>query len=114
MLGFGISDRFAGPVFPGAAGELFDIVQDYAGTLVFLCVTIAAIRRLVFRPARYRQPAGSGKYRAADAIFLLALIGLLMAADGLFKATEPDSRRRSRALPYMDVPERFGLRVALP
>jgi Fe-S oxidoreductase len=89
VLGFGISDRFAGPVFPGAAGELFDIVQDYAGTLVFVCVTIAAIRRLVFRPVRYRQPAGSSKYRAADAIFLLALIGLLMAADGLFKATDP-------------------------
>ena len=54
----GISDRFAGPVFPGAAGVAYDIVKDYAGTMVFLCVAIAAIRRLVFRPARYRRPGG--------------------------------------------------------
>ena len=47
----------------------------------------AAIRRLLFRPARYEAPPGSGKWRARDAIFLLALIGVLMAADGLLEAT---------------------------
>ena len=31
VLGMGISDRFAGPVFPGPAGVAYDIVKDYAG-----------------------------------------------------------------------------------
>ncbi len=81
LLGFGISDRFAGP-----GGFGYDIVKDYAATVVFLCVSIAAIRRLVFQPERYRLPASYGKRRAADPIFLLALIGTIMAADGLFDA----------------------------
>ena len=50
VLGMGVSDRFAGPAFPGPFGVAYDVVKDYAGTIVFLCCTIAAIRRLVFRP----------------------------------------------------------------
>jgi Fe-S oxidoreductase len=88
ILAAGISDRFLGPVFPGAGGHAFAIVQAYAATVVFACVAIAGIRRLVFQPARYRQPVGYGTGRAADAIFLLALIGIIMAADAALDATE--------------------------
>jgi Fe-S oxidoreductase len=87
LLGLGISDRFAGPAFGGTAGWVYGLVAAYASTVVFLCVTIAAIRRVVFKPIRYQAAPGQGKGRAADAIFLLALIGVLMAADGLFEAT---------------------------
>ena len=50
-------------------------------------MVIAAVRRLVFRPARYAVPPKYGKAHTADAIFLLGLIALLMVADSLFSAT---------------------------
>jgi len=72
----------------GRAGHLYDVLTDYAATVVFIAVTIAAIRRLVFKPARYAVPARYGKGHPADAIFLLALIAILMLADSLFEASE--------------------------
>jgi Fe-S oxidoreductase len=84
-LVLGFSDSL---VLPGAIGYLYDIVKDYAATIVFLCMVIAAVRRLVFKPARYAVPARYGKAHTADAIFLLALIALLMAADSLFAASK--------------------------
>jgi Fe-S oxidoreductase len=87
LLSFRISGNFASPSFPGEAGRVYDIVTDYAATVVFLCMWVAAIRRLVFKPARYAVPAKHGKGHTADAIFLLALIALLMAADSLFAAS---------------------------
>ena len=75
LLGLGISDRFA-----GASAGWYEIPRVYAATAVFGCMAAAAARRLVLRPARYR--------RSADAIFLLALIALLMAADGVFEGSE--------------------------
>jgi len=75
LLGLGISDRFR----PAESGGLYDAVREYAATVVFLCMIAAAGRRLILRPARYP--------RSADAIFLLALIAVLMAADGLFEGS---------------------------
>ena len=77
LLALGISDRFAA----AESGGLYDTVRDYASTVVFLCMGIAIVRRLVFPPARYG-------HRSADAIFLLALIGILMAADGVFEGSQ--------------------------
>ncbi|SPE27327.1 membrane-bound electron transfer flavoprotein:quinone oxidoreductase [Candidatus Sulfopaludibacter sp. SbA6] len=77
LLILAVSDHF---VMPG--GHLYDILKDYAATIVFFAVGIAAIRRLVFKPARY------AKGNTADAIFLLALIGVLMAADSVFEASK--------------------------
>ena len=84
-LVLGFSDSL---VMPGTIGYLYDIVKDYAATIVFLCMVIAAVRRLVFKPARYAVPARYGKAHTADAIFLLALIALLMVADSLFAASK--------------------------
>ncbi|HTX35768.1 MAG TPA: (Fe-S)-binding protein [Bryobacteraceae bacterium] len=77
VLAMGVSDRFAAA---GPAG-LCGTVRDYASTLVLLCMGVMIVRRLVFRPARYGRPS-------ADPIFLLALIGLLMAADGVFEGSQ--------------------------
>src|SRR5438067_6137209 len=44
-------------LLPGAAGHVYDIVRDYATTMVFLCMMVAVVRRLAFRPARYAVPA---------------------------------------------------------
>ena len=76
----------------GSVGHLYDLVTDYAATIVFLCMIIAVVRRLVFRPARYAVPAKYGKAHTADAIFLLGLIAILMVADSLFAASTAATR----------------------
>lgn len=69
--------------FSGQAGRVYGIITDYAATIVFLCMAIAIVRRMVFKPARYQVPSRHGKGHPADAIFLLALIAILMLADSL-------------------------------
>lgn len=76
LLASGISERFSA----SETGGFYDTVRDYASTVVFLCMAVAAARRLFRRPARYP--------RSADAIFLLALIAALMAADAVFAASQ--------------------------
>ena len=76
------------PGLSGSAGHVYDVVRDYATTVVFLCMVVLIIRRAVFQPARYAVPAKYGKGHAADAIFLLALIATLMLADSLFDASK--------------------------
>jgi Fe-S oxidoreductase len=87
LLILGMSRNFAIPGLSGRAGHAYDFITDYAATVVFLCMVIAATRRIVFRPARYAVPPKYGKGHPVDAIFLLALIAILMAADSLFTAT---------------------------
>ena len=86
VLIVGVSQNFVMPGLSGAAGHLYDLLTDYAATVVFLCMVVAIIRRLVFKPARYVVPARYGKNHTADAVFLLALIAILMLADSLFAA----------------------------
>jgi Fe-S oxidoreductase len=78
MLILGISTSFVPP-----GGPVYDLVRSYAATVVFGAMIFAIIRRTVGKPARYQVPARFGRARSADAIFLLALIGLLMLADGI-------------------------------
>ncbi len=82
----GVSENFVMPGLGGRAGPIYDAATDYAATIVLLCMAIAVTRRLVFKPARYAVPARFGKAHAADAIFLLGLIAILMVADSLFAA----------------------------
>ena len=85
LLIFGLADDFgaAGPI-----GRVYDIVADYAATIVLLAVTLAAARRIFYKPARYAVPAKSGvKGHPVDAIFLLGLIALLMTSESLFEAS---------------------------
>ena len=83
LIALGVSDRL--PLgFPGTFDNVVGRIQEYAATIVFLCMIVAAVRRIVFKPARYAVPERFGKAHAADAIFLLALIALLMAAESMF------------------------------
>lgn len=82
----------------GAQGGAYNTIRDYATTIVFLCMIVAAARRLIFKPARYRVPAKYGKGRPGDAIFLLGLIALLMAADSLFEGSQA-AARAARGIP---------------
>jgi Fe-S oxidoreductase len=88
VLIVGVSENFVMPGLSGRAGPVYDMITDYAATIVFLCMVIAIIRRLVFKPARYAVPARFGKSHTADAIFLLSLIAILMVADSLFAAAK--------------------------
>ena len=88
VLALGVSENFVMPGLSGKAGHIYSVVAEYASTVVFLCMVVAAIRRLLFKPARYAVPASYGKGHPADAIFLLALIAILMAADSLFEASK--------------------------
>ena len=88
LLILGVAGNFVLPGSSGEIGHIYDIVKDYAATVVFLCMIVAAVRRVVFKPARYAVPARYGKGHPVDAIFLLALIALLMASESLFEASK--------------------------
>jgi Fe-S oxidoreductase len=88
VLIIGVSRNFVMPGLSGRLGYIYAIITDYAATIVFLCMVIAIIRRLVFKPARYAVPAKFGKSHTPDAIFLLSLIALLMLADSFFAAAQ--------------------------
>jgi Fe-S oxidoreductase len=76
---------------PSMPGGLYGAVADYAATIVFACMIVAIVRRIL-KPARYVVPPKYGKAHTADAIFLLALIAILMAADGVFEGSQAASR----------------------
>jgi Fe-S oxidoreductase len=95
VLIVGVDAGFVMPGFSGRAGPFYDIITDYAATIVLLCMVIAIIRRLAFKPARYEVPAKFGTGHKADAIFLLSLIALLMFADSLFSAAKAAAQLQS-------------------
>jgi Fe-S oxidoreductase len=86
LVMMGISERFAMPG-SGGVGHLYNIVKDYAATLVFVAAIFAAIRRGVFKPARYAVPEKYGKDHTAEAIFVLGLIALLLISESVFEAS---------------------------
>ena len=91
---FGVSEDVGAAGFSAEVRRAYNIVTDYAATVVFLCMVVAAIRHLVFKPARYAVPARYGKAHTADAVFLLGLIALLMVADSLFSASKAAAEAR--------------------
>ena len=84
VLIVGVSQNFVMPGLSGRAGYFYNIVTDYAATIVFLCMVIAVIRRLVFKPARYAVPARYGKSHTGDAIFLSVVDRAVDAGRQLF------------------------------
>ena len=88
LLILGISENFVTPGSSGEAGHIYEMITDYAATIVFACMVIAAVRRIVFKPARYEVPAKYGKGHKVDAVFLLALIALLMPSESVFEASK--------------------------
>jgi Fe-S oxidoreductase len=111
----GVSENFVMPGFSGRTGHIYDIVTDYAATVVFLCMVVAATRRIVFKPARYAVPAKYGKGHTADAVFLLGLIAILMVADSLFAASQAAGHtlrgQPAEALAFLSMP--WMLKLAL-
>ena len=88
LLRVGVSPGFPAAGWRGNLQRDYNLISDVAATIVFLCMIVAAIRRLVFKPSRYAVPAKFGKGHPADAIFLLSLIAVLMLADSLIAGSE--------------------------
>ena len=91
LLILGMSENFSLPDSSAGIGRFYEILADYAASIVFACMIVAAVRRIVFRPARYEVPAKHGKSHKVDAIFLLALIAILMFSESLFEASKAAS-----------------------
>ena len=85
ILGF--MDGFTLPGFGGGFGHFYNAVKDYAGTAVFVCAVILAVRRLAFKPARYDVPERYGKDHTPEAILVLGLICTLLVSESLFDAS---------------------------
>jgi Fe-S oxidoreductase len=102
----GTNNGFVMPGLSGEFGRVYSVVADYAGTVVFLCMVIAIVRRVVFKPARYAVPAKFGRGHPADAIFLLALIAVLMLADAFFSGSRAAAEAKfgGELLPVLSLP----------
>lgn len=112
LIIFGLPDSLSGTPEPGTIVRLYATITDWATTIVFACMVVAAIRRIVFKPARYSVPPRYGKGHAADAIFLLGLIALLMLADSLFIASAAaanTSQNQPAAVAFMSMPWAFTI-----
>jgi Fe-S oxidoreductase len=111
LVMIGIFEHFVMPGFSGRAGDVYNVFKDYAATLVFFSVVIAAIRRAIFKPARYAVPAKYGKDHTAEAVFILALIAILMVADSLFEASQAATQLQPgqpvESLPVLSLPWLF-------
>ncbi|MGZ4815070.1 MAG: (Fe-S)-binding protein [Terriglobales bacterium] len=107
LLFLGLSNHFVMPIFPGRAGAIYEAITQYASTIVFVCVVVAVVRRVVFKPSRYAVPPRFGSSHGADAIFLLALIGILMLADGVFEGSR--AVMQSRAVGALEMPSALSL-----
>jgi Fe-S oxidoreductase len=112
LLIFGLSD--VAPTSALARG--YDRVADYAATVVLLCMVFAIVRRLAIRPARYAVPPSYGKGHPFDAIFLLALIAVLMVSESLFEATRDAIQARQgvevESFPILSLPWLLGTSLA--
>ena len=84
----GLSDGYVLPGFGGALGHVYNFFKDYAATFVLIACIVAAVRRGVFRPARYAVPEQYGKDHTAEAVFVLGVISTLMISESLFEAAE--------------------------
>ena len=79
-----VSPNFQMPVL---SGHIYAFLTDYGATVVFGCMVVAIVRRVVLKPDRYKLPAEFGRWRYVDAVILLAAIAVLMLADSLVAAT---------------------------
>jgi Fe-S oxidoreductase len=88
MVLMGVKEGYHLPGFAGWFGAVYDVVKNYAATWVFAAVVVAAVRRIVFKPARYGVPARyGGKPHTFEALLVLCLIATLMITESLYEAS---------------------------
>ncbi|MEL7641961.1 MAG: (Fe-S)-binding protein [Solidesulfovibrio sp.] len=87
MVILGMVDGFVFPGFSGPLGEAYDGLRQVMATAVLAASLVSMVRRGILKPARYAVPARYGREHTAEAVFVLALISLLMLTEGLFDGT---------------------------
>ncbi len=83
----GISQDFVMPGFGGTLGHIYNVLKDYAATMVLVACCIAAYRRAIVKPKRYAVPEKYGKDHTNEALFVLAMICGLILSESLFEAS---------------------------
>jgi Fe-S oxidoreductase len=83
----GFYEGFVFPGLNGFIGHVYNILKDYAATMVLAACIIAAVRRGIFKPKRYAVPEKYGKDHTAEAVFVLCVISTLMISESLFEAS---------------------------
>lgn len=92
----GIWDGFVLPGLGGPSGHIYNILKDVASSIVLVVAVIAMIRRGVFKPSRYAVPERYGlKDHTFEAVFVLALISILVACDMVFDGALTAARIQS-------------------
>ncbi|MCG6973181.1 MAG: (Fe-S)-binding protein [Desulfobacterales bacterium] len=84
----GISDGYVLPGMGGAAGQVYMVLKDIAGTFVLIACVAALYRRLVIKPKRYAVPSKYGKEHTWEAVLVLLLITGLVTCDMAFEGSE--------------------------
>jgi Fe-S oxidoreductase len=87
LVVLGFVDGFTLPGFGGSFGTVYNLLKDFAATAVFVAVVILAVRRAAFKPARYEVPKHLGKDHTPEALFVLALIAILLISESLFEGS---------------------------
>ena len=87
LVVIGLSNDFVLPGFGGCIGDIYNILKDIAATGVLIACIIAAVRRGVYKPARYSVPEKYGHDHTAEAVFVLGIISLLMLSESFFEAS---------------------------
>ena len=84
----GISEGYVLPGFDGAAGQIYGVLKDFAGTIVLAACLAAMVRRVVFKPERYAVPPRYGKNHTWEAVLVLLLITGLVTCDMVFEGSQ--------------------------
>ncbi len=87
LVFIGFVDGFHLPGFGGAFGSFYNVIKDYAATWVLIAVLIAAVRRAIFKPARYAVPPQYGQDHTWEALLVLGLIATLVITESSFEAS---------------------------
>jgi Fe-S oxidoreductase len=75
----GISEGFTFPGLGGSLGAAYGVLKDIGETVLFGVCVVAAVRRGVFKPARYDVPERYGKDRTAEAVgYSVLLAGIVL------------------------------------
>jgi Fe-S oxidoreductase len=87
LVFIGFAEGFTLPGFGGGFGDFYNVLKDYAATWVLIAVSIAAVRRGIFKPARYAVPPQYGRDHTWEALMVLGLIATLVISESLFEAS---------------------------
>ncbi|MCP4752028.1 MAG: (Fe-S)-binding protein [Proteobacteria bacterium] len=71
---------------PGFDSGIYVIAKDYAATIVLIACVVAAVRRGIFTPERYKVPEKYGHDHTSEAVFVLGVISTLMLTESLYEA----------------------------